>query len=61
MQEDKEIESKKPAMYRKEVGKEEEEPNEEYEAWKKLQEQMKMDFNPDEKSLDELAEHFKVS
>ena len=33
----------------------------EYEAWKKLQEQTKMDFDPDEKSHEELREFFKVS
>jgi hypothetical protein len=33
----------------------------EYKAYLNLQKQMEMDFNPDEKSHEELREHFKVS
>ena len=33
----------------------------EYEAWKKLKEQTKMDFDPDDKSHDEMREFFRVS
>lgn len=33
----------------------------EFEAWKKLQQETKMDFDPDEKSQEELREFFKIS
>jgi hypothetical protein len=33
----------------------------EYEAWKKLQKSLEMDFDPSEKTSDQLKEFFKVS
>ena len=54
------IESKKPAFFQKGVERKSRK-EEQYEAWKKLKDMTDMNFNPDEKSHEEMREFFKVS
>ena len=60
MIEDQQIESAKPAFFQKGSEKPTNWREEEYEAWKKLQKNTEMNFNPDGKSHEELRKHFKV-
>lgn len=58
----KEVDSNRPALFQKNARHEPSKDwrQEEYEAWKKLQEEIKMDFNPDDKSYEELRDFFRV-
>ena len=58
-QEEKLIEQKKPAFFqdqRKTSWREDE-----YEAWKNLQKQTEMNFNPDDKTDDEMRQFFRLN
>ena len=64
MEEDAALEENKPAFFRKEVSMDKKPPSwkeVEYEAWKKLQKSLEMDFDPDTKTSEQLREFFKVS
>ena len=59
-QEDRKVEDQKPAFFRDER-KTSDWRDDEYEAWKKLQKQTEMNFNPDQKSPEELREFFRLN
>lgn len=62
MQQAKEIDQAKPAFFQKNARHESKDwREEEFEGWKKLQEETKMDFNPDGKSYEEIRDFFKIS
>ena len=62
MQQAKEIDQAKPAFFQKNARHESKDwREEEFEGWKKLQEETKMDFNPDGKSYEEISDFFKIS
>ena len=55
------VEANKPAFFRKEFKEKPKDWREqEYEAYKKLEQNTKMNFNPDEQSYEKLREFFKV-
>jgi hypothetical protein len=56
-----EVDEKRPAFFQKNARHQNNDwREEEFENWKKLQEATKMDFNPDEKSYEEMRDFFKV-
>jgi len=59
--EQKEAEENKPAFFRDERKVNKDWREDEYEAWKKLQKQTEMNFDPDTKTPDELREFFRLN
>ena len=58
---DKNIESNKPAFFQKNVEKQMNWKEQQFESWKKLKSADEMNFDPDKKSHEEMREFFKVS